>query len=447
MSVDLKKENLLSSWKEIASYLDCNVRTCYRWEKKVGLPVHRFRDSNGARAFAYKDELDKWLAERTEDKYIPKKAFFLNIRWHKIYYFFLPFVALIAAFIIYIFLGFPLNAPKPADFKIVNSSLIILNNKGKELWRYNTGIENLVEEKVYREHFQFKRNREDRPGTRDLPHIIIKDINNDNSSEVLFSTQTQNEFNEGELFCFDHKGNHMWKFEVGNEMKFGPKVYSQDYRIMGFEVCDLDNDGKLEIIVISIQNPYFPTQLVILDAEGKILGEYWNSGHLTDIDFVDLNEDGRKEIIVVGMNNEYKKGCLVVFDSTLIKGSSPQKNNFYRCSELEPGLEKLYVLFPRTDVDKIEYLVEAIIRVDILKNNRLSLLTQMSCILYELNYKLQLHDVRFGHKFEQMHKEARREGKIKSELNEEYKRNLEKGLLYYDGENWSSKHAMSNPWK
>ena len=147
------------------------------------------------------------------------------------------------------------------------------------------------------------------------------------------------------------------------------------------------------------------------------------------------------------MNNEYKKGCLVVFDSTLIKGSSPQKNNFYRCSELEQGSEKLYVLFPRTDVDKVKYIIETIMRIDILKNNRLSLLTQMSCILFELNYKLQLHDVRFSHKFEQMHKTARLEGKIKSELNEDYRRNLEKGLLYYDGDNWSSNHALSNPWK
>jgi len=442
----LKKEDLLTTWKEIASYLDRDVRTCRRWEKKYGLPVHRMEGTAKSSIFAYKDELDKWLRKRLNEKYTPRHIFSRKAKWHKSLYL-LFFIIGIAVLIISFILIRASTPVSPADFKIEESELIILNAKGKELWRYDTGIENIVEEKLYREHFQFKRNREDGPGTRDLPHIIIKDINNDNTSEVLFSTQTQNEFNEGLLFCFDHKGNHMWKFEVGNEMKFGPKVYSQDYRIHGFEVCDLDNDGKLEIIVISPQNPYFPTQLVILNAEGKLLGEYWNSGRLADIDFVDLDEDGRKEIIVVGMNNEYKKGCLVVFDSTLIKGSSPQKDNFYKCSELEPGSEKLYVLFPRTDVDKIEYLVEAIITVDILKNNRLSLLTQMSRILYELNYKLQLQDVRFSHKFEQMHKKARREGKIKSELNDEYKRNIEKGLLYYDGENWSSKRAISNPWK
>jgi len=29
-----KKENLLTFWKEIASYFDCNIRTCQRWEVK-----------------------------------------------------------------------------------------------------------------------------------------------------------------------------------------------------------------------------------------------------------------------------------------------------------------------------------------------------------------------------------------------------------------------------
>jgi len=97
------------------------------------------------------------------------------------------------------------------------------------------------------------------------------------------------------------------------------------------------------------------------------------------------------------------------------------------------------------DIDK--HPVESIISIDVLKNHRLSVLAGLSRIYYELNYKLEIQDVRFSHTFEQMHKEARLKGKIKSELNEEYRNNLAKGLLYYDGENWISKPTMSNSWK
>ncbi len=52
---------VLQSWKEIASYLGRDVRTCRRWEENLGLPVHRLDGSPKARVMAYKDEIDWWL--------------------------------------------------------------------------------------------------------------------------------------------------------------------------------------------------------------------------------------------------------------------------------------------------------------------------------------------------------------------------------------------------
>jgi len=52
----------LDSWKEIAAYFDRDERTVKRWEKEKGLPVHRFRESSGARVFAFTDELTQWMS-------------------------------------------------------------------------------------------------------------------------------------------------------------------------------------------------------------------------------------------------------------------------------------------------------------------------------------------------------------------------------------------------
>ena len=52
---------VLQSWKEIASYLGRDVRTCRRWEENLGLPIHRLDGSPKARVMAYKDEIDWWL--------------------------------------------------------------------------------------------------------------------------------------------------------------------------------------------------------------------------------------------------------------------------------------------------------------------------------------------------------------------------------------------------
>jgi tetratricopeptide (TPR) repeat protein/TolB-like protein len=52
---------VLESWKEIATYLGRDVRTCRRWEENLGLPIHRLDGSPKARVLAYKDEIDWWL--------------------------------------------------------------------------------------------------------------------------------------------------------------------------------------------------------------------------------------------------------------------------------------------------------------------------------------------------------------------------------------------------
>ena len=50
----------LESWKEIAAYLDKDVGTVQRWEKRAGLPVHRHSESHVRNVYASRSELDAW---------------------------------------------------------------------------------------------------------------------------------------------------------------------------------------------------------------------------------------------------------------------------------------------------------------------------------------------------------------------------------------------------
>jgi len=51
----------LDSWKEIAVFFGRDERTVNRWEKELGLPVHRLPGTKG-RVYAYADELSAWRA-------------------------------------------------------------------------------------------------------------------------------------------------------------------------------------------------------------------------------------------------------------------------------------------------------------------------------------------------------------------------------------------------
>lgn len=52
-------ETPLQGWKEIAAYLERDVRTAQRWEEGVGLPVRRHGGSSGS-VYAYPSEIEQW---------------------------------------------------------------------------------------------------------------------------------------------------------------------------------------------------------------------------------------------------------------------------------------------------------------------------------------------------------------------------------------------------
>src|SRR3981189_325990 len=57
-------ERRLESWGEIANYLRREIRTVQRWERNLGLPIHRLPVGKQNAIFAYPSELDRWYKER-----------------------------------------------------------------------------------------------------------------------------------------------------------------------------------------------------------------------------------------------------------------------------------------------------------------------------------------------------------------------------------------------
>lgn len=57
-------EDRLDSWKEIAAYLNRDVTTVQRWEKREGMPVHRHLHDRMGSVYASRAELDAWALSR-----------------------------------------------------------------------------------------------------------------------------------------------------------------------------------------------------------------------------------------------------------------------------------------------------------------------------------------------------------------------------------------------
>ncbi|HVX65271.1 MAG TPA: hypothetical protein VHA11_01645, partial [Bryobacteraceae bacterium] len=59
------EEERLEGWKQVAGYLNKDLRTVQRWERVEGLPVHRHLHRSQGSVFAFPVELDQWVRERT----------------------------------------------------------------------------------------------------------------------------------------------------------------------------------------------------------------------------------------------------------------------------------------------------------------------------------------------------------------------------------------------
>lgn len=57
-------EDRLDSWKEIAAYLNRDITTVQRWEKREGMPVYRHLHDKRGSVYALSAELDAWLEGR-----------------------------------------------------------------------------------------------------------------------------------------------------------------------------------------------------------------------------------------------------------------------------------------------------------------------------------------------------------------------------------------------
>lgn len=453
----MKNDDILRSWKEISAYLECDRRTCLRWEKSLGLPIHRMEGSEKGGVFAYREELDKWLVGRSgqaepakpETEIVEAGRKWVRLetrRWSRkrLIAFHLSLWALII--IAFVTLNGRSSPRVPIDFRIDGSELAVLGEGGRELFRYKTGVKDLLDTEAYRQ--SLKGSAELGMSGKRLPYIGFHDIDLDGRRETLFTVQTADEVGEGEIVCLDTRGNKRWSFKAGRELSFGGQVFSSDYRICGFDLNDIDGDGKPEIQFYATHKPDWPCQFIVLSAEGRLLGEFWNSGYIGDFAFADLNADGRTEMALCGVNNEYGQGIVAVFDAADIQGASPQADPKYRCDQLKPGSEKFYLRLPRTDADITLHPVEAINSVFVNQARELSFRASLSGLFFEFDFGMDLHRVRNSHQFIQIHKAAVEAGRVTSVLNEDYLKSLGSKVLYWDGAaiEWTGRNAMANKW-
>lgn len=333
-------ENQLSSWKEIASYLRVGVRTAQMWERERGLPIRRIPGPRG-RVLANVEELEAWKHSGREPSGDPPSQESPVQRTNRRY---LAAGIAVACLIPLLLAAFTLKryvlAPGvPASYRLDPYGLTVLDSKGGELWRA-----------------EFRRQIDLRPYDANPGQFVwIGDLNGDGRREVLFVHYPGGTLQSAPLICYSDRGVEIWRFTPGRRVRSSTEEFAPTYGVRRFLVRSFGRNRAQAIVVTSSQSVYYPNQVVLLSSQGKLLREYWHSGHLFELQVADLNGDGRDEIYLAGVSNGWKAATLVVLDPDDFGGASQEPEDpKHQLIGLDRGVERARVILPRSCLSRAD---------------------------------------------------------------------------------------------
>jgi len=373
----------LNGWKEIAAYFGKGVRTVQRWERELGLPVHRIKGSAGEILFASVKEIDRWQREREEaargeqapllatsferqpeavapvdtrtagdagtegpDSAQASAAGLWNTHRARVIAGVALFVCVAGALA---WIGFPRETPKktpqppavgsgPTSWRVSGGRLEALDAENHLLWFYDE--------------FPAPLNDEDyREPPRGLLSGAAADIDADGRREVLLAAWDSS--GHGALYCFNAGGNIRFRREPGRDVRFGAKTFNPPFKAVGFQLTK-EADGRRSIWLVGNHHYDFPAVVQKRDASGELLAEYWSNGHIVLLAEATMGD--RRVILVGATNNESGTNnvpdgaSLAVIDYNHPSGCSPAATKKYTCTDSPAALPLRFFLFPRTDV-------------------------------------------------------------------------------------------------
>lgn len=351
----------LDSWKEIAAYLDRDVRTVIRWEKKRNLPVHRL--PGGQAVFAYKVELDDWLKQGKNGTEIPaatpqemsplspgptvQPEIRVSGKTHR--WAFWRYAAIVGAVGVLVAIvggGFwhrPASASGAvvASIKFSSTSIQALDDAGRVMWTHE------LSKPIHPEALKHKERLEGL--------VRITDLFHDGSREVIVTLPLWVSPNPAdppvhEVDCFSSRGMLLWSYVPQEKFQFG------DHELDGPWIVEdvfLSQSTPPTVWVASTHYRWGNSFVTRLDPQtGKGTVRFVNTGIIYKLNEVRLA--GKPYLLIGGGNNEYAAGMLAAINEEKPYAVSPQTaGTRHKCLNCGDGSPDYYFVFPRSEINQL----------------------------------------------------------------------------------------------
>jgi hypothetical protein len=390
----------LGSWKEIAAYLDRDVSTVIRWEKDRGLPVHRIPGGKRHAVFAYTHEIDQWVSGSPLAAVPPAAP---RARWLRAAALFGGVVALlVVAAAGYQWIR---GASEPmVSVEFSTNRLEARDKAGRVLWSYP--LPEPAEE----------------PAGRAAGIRWIGDLAGDGHQEALVSVplpgSSWGHENERELYCLSARGLPLWHFALRDTLTFGSGDYGPPWPICAWLMYGPPWQKRIALAVH--HHTWWPSVVIVLDARGRELGRYVNSGYILTLSAMET--PARTLLLAGGLSNASgPAGALAVLDGNRPAGSSPEEpGREFECKSCAPGRPLHYFIFPRSELNEVTLshlnpVMEILPRDSGIEVSTQETSTESAGVhgIFEFTRDFQLVRARYSDSYWEVHQELEREGKIR----------------------------------
>ena len=352
----------------MAAHLGRSVRSVQRWERELGLPVHRIRTQAGEVIYARRGELDRWLesrqgdgatgadlngdsgdagngagaAESPEPLTAPQAA--ESVRRSRLFTRSLLTGGLLLLMVAVggfgVSRGWPVaGAPaQPSSWAVEDGALAVRNSAGRLLWTHRFAFP-LDGETMKASEYRYQNTAAE--------WVVLADLDHDGRTEVLAVPSGLQ--HRGALHCFESDGRLRFTHEFRRAVRFGEETFGPPFVTMPPFIDTRGN--RTSIWAPSLHSMFFPAVIQKLTPGGQVVGEYWQAGRPGNL--LAVERGGRRLLVLGGTRNEDFSAAVSVLDADNPTGTAPANLDKYRCFDCPPAAPLVFLSFPRLEIGRI----------------------------------------------------------------------------------------------
>ena len=335
----------LNGWKDIAAYLGKSVRSVQRWERELGLPVHRINTPDGGQIiFATRIEIDDW--KRAQDAVRPPGdpvdnpsgetgAFGASTRTH-----WTTWLTGRAAFLV---LGVAIGATavalirftipgRPDRFEIDDNTLTAYTQTGVPVWTYAFG--------------------------RTAHHPLTSraftsqgDVDGDGTTDVVVAVryappQSKSTYSDA-MLAFRRDGSLIWQVQPVLRVSHKGQTFEGPWQVFDFRISP--DRGRPRVWIAYNHPTWRPGFVLEVEPSGQNLLRYVQSGWLHALQY--WPTPGGTFLAIGGVVNEYSRASIALVNIDGAPAQSvPNEDSPLACEGCPRGDPHAFFLFPPSEL-------------------------------------------------------------------------------------------------